>query len=76
MGCFRSIQLDNRITSRNLVRHHPTNQEATMHPQRTNPDPGYFPVSERMAGWVIGAFIIIDCLIIVAVLLGAMWAFG
>lgn len=47
-----------------------------MHPQRTNPDPGYFPVSERMAGWVIGAFIVIDCLIIVAVLLGAMWAFG
>ena len=46
-----------------------------MHPQRTNPDPGYFPISERMAGWVIGAVIVADMLILAAVGFAVMWLF-
>ena len=47
-----------------------------MHPQRTNPDPGYFPVSERMAGWILGLVILGDLMIVAGVGLMFMWAAG
>lgn len=43
-----------------------------MHPQRTNPDPGYLPVSDRMAGWIVGGFIVVCAAIVGGVLWGAM----
>jgi len=47
-----------------------------VNPTRTNPDPGYFPISERMAGWFIGLVILADVLIIAGVGFGFMWLVG
>jgi hypothetical protein len=50
-----------------------------VNPTRTNPDPGYIPISDRMAGWVIGIAILVDLLVVALIGAGCMWwagAFG
>lgn len=46
-----------------------------MNPQRTNPDPGYFPVSDRMAGWLVGGFMVICALVVTLIGVAAMMIF-
>lgn len=60
----RSIQLDNYITRRNMIGMDNSEQRP------------YLPVSDRAAGYVVAAFMLVCCLIVASVGLAVMVAFG